>query len=66
MNFRIDLTPNSKITINNNNYDLIFLGNIFINSEVKTSDDSQYRFHFGYPNPESQLNYISVSDIQTS
>ena len=66
MNFRIDLTPNSKITINNNNYDLIFLGNIFINSEVKTSDDSQYRFHFGYPTPESQLNYISVSDIQTS
>ena len=66
MNFRIDLSSNSRITINDNKYDLIFLGNIFINSEVKTSDDSQYRFHFGYPTPESQLNYIIATGIQNS
>ena len=66
MNFRIDLSNSSKITINDNNYDLRFLGNIFINSDVKTSDNSQYRFYFGYPSPADQLYYLIARDIQSS
>ena len=66
MNFRLDLSSNSKVIVNDNNYDLMFLGDVYINSDVKTSDDSQYRFYFGYPTPESQLNYIKVTGIQNS
>ena len=43
-----------------------FLGNIFINSDVKTSDNSQYRFYFGYPSPADQLYYLIAKDIQSS
>ena len=66
MNFRIDLSTNSEISLNDNNYDLRLLGDVFINSSVKTSDDMQYKFYFGYPTPEDQLNYIEVNNIQTS
>ena len=64
MNFRLDLSSNSKIIVNDNNYDLMFLGDVYINSDVKTSDDSQYRFYFGYPTPESQHQYGIIVQTQ--